>query len=59
MTEFKKVGIKNSFLKKMITTLSKKNDDLQKENDDLKIKSMSWKKKVKENTSSNDFSKEK
>ena len=32
MSEFKKIRIKNSLLKKMISTLLKKNDDLQKKN---------------------------
>ena len=36
MSEFKKIGIKNSLLKKMINNLSKENEDLQNENDDLK-----------------------
>ena len=30
--EFKKVGIKNSLLKKMVSTLSKDNEDLQNKN---------------------------
>ena len=36
MSEFKKVGIKNNLLKKMISTLSKENDDLQRENKKLR-----------------------
>ena len=38
MSEFKNVGIKNNLLKKMITTLSKENEDLQKENEVYALK---------------------
>ena len=59
IVEFKKLGIKNNLLKKMITTLSKGNEDLQKENEDLKNQVHVLKEKVKKKTSSKDFSKEK
>ena len=36
MTEFKKVRIKNSLLKKMISIIFKENEDVQKKNKDLK-----------------------
>ena len=57
MAKFKKVGIKNSLLKKMIFTLSKENDDLQKERKDLKNEVYVLKEKVKENSFSKDSSK--
>ena len=53
------VGIKNSLLKKIISTRSKENEDLQKKNKDLKNKVHVLKKRVKENSSSKDSSKEK
>ena len=56
MSEFKKVEIKNSLLKKMITTLSKENKDLQK---DLKHQVHVLEEKVKEKSSSKNFLKEK
>ena len=59
MAEFKKVGIKNSLLKKMISTLFKENEDLQKKNKDLKNKVYILKEKVKGNSSSKDSSKKK
>ena len=59
MSEFKKVEIKNSLLKKMIATLSKENEDLQKENEDLKNKIYTLKEKTKENLFSKGFLKEK
>ena len=43
----------------MISTLSKENEDLLKKNKDLKSEVYILKEKVKENSSSKDFSKEK
>ena len=59
MSEFKKVKIKNSLLKNMITTLSKENEDLQKENKDLKHQVHVLEEKVKEKSSSKNFLKKK
>ena len=46
MAEFKKMGIKNSLLKKMISSLCKENEDLLKKNKDLKNKVYILKKKL-------------
>ena len=54
MAEFKKVVIKNSLLKKMVTTISKENENLQKENDDLKNQVYVMKENSKKNSSSKD-----
>ena len=43
------MGTKNSFLKKVISTLYKENEDLQKENEVLKNEVCVLKEKVKEN----------
>ena len=51
--EFKKMGIKNSLLKKIIFTLFKENEDLQKEN-----KVCVLKENIKGNSFSKDSSKE-
>ena len=59
MAEFKKMGIKNSLLKKMISTLSKENEDFLKENEDLKSEVYILKERLKKNSFSKDFSKKK
>ena len=53
MSEFKKVGIKNSLFKMMISTISKENEDLQKKKKNLKSEVHVLKEKVKENSSKN------
>ena len=58
MSEFKKVGIKNNLLKKLITTLSKENEDLHKKNNDLKNQINLLEEKVKKNVSSKESLKE-
>ena len=59
ISEFKKVVIKNSLFKKMITTVSNENEDLQKENEDLKHQVHVLEKKLKEKSSSKNFLKKK
>ena len=59
VANFKKVGIKNNLLKRMISTLSKENEVLQKKNEDLKNEVYALNEKIKESYFSNDTSKEK
>ena len=59
IAEFKKVEIKNSLLKKIISTLFKENEDLQKKNKDLKNEVYVLKEKVKKKSFSKDSSEEK
>ena len=51
--EFKKMGIKNNFLKKMISTLANEKEVLQKEKDTLKNEVCILKEHLKKNTLSN------
>ena len=48
--EFKKMGTKNNFLKKIISIISKENENLQKKNKVLKNEVCVLKEKVKENS---------
>ena len=50
MVEFREVRIKNSILKRMISSLFKENEDLKKENEDLKNEVYALKEKAKENS---------